>query len=222
MRVNSAGYALIKQSEGLRLTAYKDVVGVWTIGYGHTSAAGMPIVKPKMSITRQEADAILKRDVDTFAAGVQSLIRVKLNDNQFSGVVSLAFNIGLGAFGKSSVLKAINNNQFQNVPALMKRFNRAGNTVLPALLTRRAKEAQLFMKPDRSAVALVAAGGGGLGFLGTISASSQEAQDTIWGISPITDTIAGISEHMAGLVAGGVALFLVGCLAAGIYKWARS
>ncbi|HHN72786.1 MAG TPA: lysozyme, partial [Thermopetrobacter sp.] len=66
-RINEATLALIREFEGLRLTAYRDAAGVWTIGYGHTSMAGPPEVRPGMRIGREEAERILRADVERFA-----------------------------------------------------------------------------------------------------------------------------------------------------------
>ncbi len=103
--------ALIRRFEGVRLRAYRDSAGVWTIGYGHTSMAGPPKVKPGMRITRREAEEILRRDVEKFARGVAREIgpqaMQRLNENQFGALVSFAFNVGLGNFRRSSVLRAV-------------------------------------------------------------------------------------------------------------------
>ena len=65
-RINAAGLKLVQQWEGLKLTAYKDVAGIWTIGYGHTSAAGAPLVKPGMTVTKLAASHILQADLAKF------------------------------------------------------------------------------------------------------------------------------------------------------------
>lgn len=108
MQTSAAGRAAIKQREGVVLTAYLDSVGVWTIGVGHTSAAGAPKVSSGMKITAAEADEILSRDLAIFEAAVSSAVRVNLNQNEFDALVSLAFNIGPGAFKKSTLVKKLN------------------------------------------------------------------------------------------------------------------
>ena len=148
MRVNQAGIELIKSFEGCRLRAYVDTVGVWTIGYGHTSMAGPPKVVPGMRITEDEAEEILKRDVEKFANKIKPLIKVELNDNQFSALVSFAYNVGPGAFKRSSVLRAVNNRDFENVPRYLLRWVKAGGRVLRGLVRRRKAEGKLFMKED--------------------------------------------------------------------------
>jgi GH24 family phage-related lysozyme (muramidase) len=104
MRVSEEGLALIRHFEGFRGQAYRDAVGVWTIGFGHTAMAGPPAVTPGLRISREEANAILARDVEKFAGGVRDAVKVPLSDAQFSALVSFAYNVGLGAFRSSSVL----------------------------------------------------------------------------------------------------------------------
>ncbi len=108
MQTSAAGRAAIKQREGVVLTAYLDSVGIWTIGVGHTSAAGAPKVSSGMKITAAEADEILSRDLAVFEAAVSSAVRVNLTQNEFDALVSLAFNIGAGAFKKSTLIKKLN------------------------------------------------------------------------------------------------------------------
>ncbi|MDT4867069.1 Phage lysozyme [compost metagenome] len=102
-RINAAGLSLVKQWEGLRTRAYRDVAGVWTIGYGQTSAAGAPTVKPDMAITEAQAEDILRADLATFEEQVSRLVKVPLTDNQFAVLVSFDFNTG--RLGKSTLLK---------------------------------------------------------------------------------------------------------------------
>lgn len=108
MITSKNGRELIKQREGVRLTAYTDGAGILTIGVGHTSAAGAPVVKKGMKITEKESDAILSRDLSIFERAVNESVKVKLNQNEFDALVSLAFNIGGAAFKKSTLLKNLN------------------------------------------------------------------------------------------------------------------
>jgi len=146
MEVNKAGFDLIKEYEGWRGTAYKDSVGVWTIGYGHTSMAGAPAVKPGLTITKTEGEAILQKDVKAFAEGVKKLIKVNLSDNQFSALVSFAYNVGLFNFERSSVLKNVNSSLYSRVPFSLSLWNKAGGRVLAGLIHRRAAEGELFSR----------------------------------------------------------------------------
>jgi lysozyme len=144
MQVNENGLTLIRKFEGFRARAYRDAVGVWTIGYGHTSRAGPPQVKAGLVVTRARAAQILAKDVAMFAEGVAGLVTAVLNDNQFSALVSFAYNVGLGNFRKSSVLSAVNREDFEAVPRRLALWSRAGGRVLPGLVRRRAAEAALF------------------------------------------------------------------------------
>lgn len=145
MQLTHAGLELIKAHEGLRLKAYKCPAGVWTIGYGHTSAAGRPTVTPSFKITVEEAEAILRNDLKKFEDVVKRLVKVELTDNQFSALVSFVYNVGEGNFAKSSVLKALNSKQFDLVPSKLALWNKGNGKVLPGLVKRRAAEAALFM-----------------------------------------------------------------------------
>jgi lysozyme len=153
MNITPDGLALIKNFEGFRAHAYKDAVGIWTIGFGHTSRAGEPHVLAGLTISRDEADAILERDVNTFAEGVRHSLRVPLTDEQFSALVSFAYNVGVGAFANSSVLAAVNRQDFSAVPRRLALWNKAGGRVLPGLVRRRAAEAELFARGTPQATA---------------------------------------------------------------------
>jgi lysozyme len=144
MNVTNEGLALIKRFEGFKAKAYRCPAGVWTIGYGHTAMAGAPGVKAGMSVSREEASAILKRDVERFADGVRQALTVTLDDRQFSALVSFAYNVGLGAFRSSSVLKAVNAGDLAAVPRRLGLWVKAQGRVLPGLVKRRAAEASLF------------------------------------------------------------------------------
>ncbi len=153
MRVNAGGLALIKASEGFRAKAYLCPANVWTIGYGHTAMAGPPDVVKGHIMTQAEAEEVLGRDVTQFANQIAPLIRTRLNDNQFSALVSFAYNVGVGGFRSSSVLRAVNAGDFAAVPRRLQLWVKAGGRVLPGLVKRRASEAQLFMRPP-GAIAL--------------------------------------------------------------------
>ena len=147
---------LIRRFEGLRLTAYRDAAGVWTIGYGHTSRAGPPKVRPGMRITRAGAEDILRRDLETFASQVEKALGAsarRLNENQFGALVSFAYNVGIGNFRRSSVLRAVKAGRFKDVPRLLMRWTKAGGRHLRGLERRRRAEGQLFTAPPEQAAA---------------------------------------------------------------------
>ena len=106
MKMTERGRKLLIAREGCKLKAYRDSVGVWTIGVGHTSGSGPPHVKQGMTITQAQADIIFDDDVAEFEDGVSALLEGEpVEPHQFDAYVSLAFNIGLGAFGSSTTLR---------------------------------------------------------------------------------------------------------------------
>ncbi|WP_047238415.1 lysozyme [Chromobacterium subtsugae] len=143
MKTNAAGISLIKQFEGVRLAAYQDMEGVWTIGYGHTG----PDVKKGMAITQQQADQLLAEDLQTFETGVGKAVTVPLNENQFSALVSFSYNLGLGNLRSSTLLRLLNKGDYAGAAAQFPRWDRAGGQVVPGLLRRRQAEQALFLTP---------------------------------------------------------------------------
>jgi lysozyme len=148
MKMTDEGLELIKAFEGFRSRAYRDPVGVWTIGYGHTSMAGLPEVRAGMMVSEAEAAEILRCDVEMFARGVRQRLTRKVSDTQFSALVSFAYNVGLGALAKSSVLRAVNAGDFEAVPRRLALWTKAGGRTLPGLVRRRAAEAALFVSGE--------------------------------------------------------------------------
>lgn len=143
-RINAAGLSLVKQWEALRTAAYRDAVGVWTIGYGHTNAAGGPVVTAGMEITAEEADVILQSDLSKFEARVERLVKVALTDNQFAALVSFDFNTG--ALDKSTLLKKLNKGDYNAAPVELMKWVNAGGKKLNGLVNRRSAEAGLWAK----------------------------------------------------------------------------
>lgn len=137
--INAAGMDIVKRSEGMRLKAYICPAGVLTIGYGSTG----PHVRPGMTITAEQAESLLRSDLRRFEDGVADLAKVA-TDNQFSALVSLAFNIGLGALGSSTLLRKHNAADYAGAKAEFARWVRGGGKVLPGLVTRRTDEAELY------------------------------------------------------------------------------
>jgi len=147
-KINETGLALIKQWEGLRLQAYQDSKGVWTIGYGHTSAAGAPYVQKGMKISERQADAILARDLGQYETAVSEAVKVSLTDNQFAALVSFTYNVGVGALRKSTLLKKLNRGDYDAVPVELMKWVNAGGKKLKGLENRRAAEAGLWVQGE--------------------------------------------------------------------------
>lgn len=146
MKVSANGLSLIARFEGKRLTAYRDAVGVLTIGYGHTSAAGSPVVTDGMVITDAMALAILAQDVTRFETSVERVLTRTPSQNQFDAMVSLCYNVGPGNFGKSQVLADFNAGDDLGASLAFSHFSKAGGITLKGLVSRRAEEANLFTR----------------------------------------------------------------------------
>ena len=141
MKISETGLNLIKQFEGCHLTAYKDPVGIWTIGYGHTKG-----VKAGQKITQAQADAYLKQDVETAEKAV-SKYKYNYNQNQFDALVSFTFNCGTGN------LKLITSNgsrTLAQISARIPNYSKAKGKVLAGLIHRRAAEKKLFDTPFKT------------------------------------------------------------------------
>jgi lysozyme len=109
MKMSPHGRAVLSQREGRRLVAYRDTRGVWTIGVGHSSEAGTPPpVRPGMTITAAQCDAILRGDLAPREAVLSGWLKRPATQSQFDAMLSLMFNIGAGAFKGSAVLHLFN------------------------------------------------------------------------------------------------------------------
>lgn len=148
MRTSAAGIRHIREFEGERLKAYRCSANVLTIGVGHTSAAGAPEVTEDMTITQEESAEILARDLQKFEKGVEKLLKVEVSQNQFDVLVSFAFNCGLGSLQKSTLLKRVNEENFDAVPAELMKWTKAGGKEISGLVRRRRAEAKLWRGVD--------------------------------------------------------------------------
>jgi len=157
MKTSEGGRALIEKYEGLILRAYDDYndkivpegqtpKGVLTIGYGHTTSAGAPIVYIGQQITAAEADRILSEDLGKVEVQVNSSVRVPITQNQFDALVSFEFNTG--ALKRSTLLVKLNNKDYEGAADQFLVWNKAGGRVLEGLERRREAERALFLSPD--------------------------------------------------------------------------
>ena len=140
MMTSKKGVDLIKHFEGVRLKAYKDAVGIPTIGYGSTKGVTMG-----MKITAQEAEGLLRRDLQRFEDAVNEYVLVPLNQSQFDALVSFSYNVGTGALRKSTLLKKLNKRDYAGASLEFLRWTRAGKRRLKGLVRRREAERQLFI-----------------------------------------------------------------------------
>lgn len=141
MKLSETGRNLIKEFEGLRLTAYQDSVGVWTIGYGHTQG-----VYSGMTITEAQANIFLDQDVISHASGIFKYITVQLNQNQFDALVSFHFNLGADILQGTALLTYINSKNWQQAANEMNKYVNAGGKPLEGLIRRRKAETDLFLR----------------------------------------------------------------------------
>ena len=142
MKINQTGLQIIKDSESLYLKSYLCPANVWTIGWGHTRN-----VRSNMTCTKQQAEQWLQEDLTLFEQIVDKSVKVRLNDDQFSALVGLVFNIGGNAFASSTLLKLLNNSDYQGASNQFERWVKGNNnSVLPGLVKRRKLEKELFMK----------------------------------------------------------------------------
>ena len=139
MNIGQKGIELIKHFEGCELEAYKCPAGVWTIGYGHIKG-----VSEGMSITQEQAEQMLLDELKEYENYINELVVVDLSQNQFDALVSWVYNLGPANLSASTMLKVLNSGEYEDVPAQMKRWNKAGGKVLEGLIRRREAEACLF------------------------------------------------------------------------------
>lgn len=139
MQMTDAGKAMLKRFEGCRLEAYQDVAGVWTIGFGHTHG-----VKSGDTWTQGQADRAFDVETAEFAGAVANMLRVNVAPCRFDAICSLAYNIGLGAFAKSTLLTCLNRGDFHQAALQFTVWNKAGGQFNGGLLKRRTEEMYLF------------------------------------------------------------------------------
>lgn len=143
MKISTKGIELIKKFEGCKLFAYRDSVGIATIGYGHTKN-----VKMGMAITQQQAEAFLKEDVAPIEKVLNSL-NINFTQGQFDALVSWNFNLGLGNFKSSTMYKYIVERKSDlEITQQMVKWHNAGGKPLLGLRKRRCAEANLFLGKD--------------------------------------------------------------------------
>ena len=138
-KTSEEGVALIKKFEGCELEAYRCSADVPTIGYGHTKN-----VSDGDTCTAQEAEDMLKKDLEEFEFYVNDLVEQDLKQNEFDALVAWTFNLGPTNLRTSTMLKRLNEGDFDEVPYEMRRWNKAGGQVLDGLVRRIEAEALLF------------------------------------------------------------------------------
>ena len=147
MKISAEGLSLIKKFEGCELEAYKCSAGVWTIGYGHTKG-----VEEGMTITKDQAEEMLLEELVEYEKAVEEAVHNQLDQCMFDALVSWTYNLGPTNLNSSTMLKVLNAGEYDEVPAQIKRWNKAGGKVLEGLIRRREAEALLFEGKDWSDV----------------------------------------------------------------------
>lgn len=153
MKCNKAGVDIIKKYETLSLVAYYCPAKILTIGWGHTG----PDVKSGMLISENMANLLLEKDLERFEKEVSSLLKVPVNENQFSALVSFAFNCGSDiddddiaeGLGDSTLLKKLNCGDIIGAAEEFPKWNKCKGKVLNGLTKRRMEEKQLFLSPSK-------------------------------------------------------------------------
>lgn len=144
MKISENGLNLIANFEGLSLTAYRCPAGFLTIGYGHL------IKKDEIfrKITKSQALQLFRKDLEIFETCVNLFVKVKLNQNQFDSLVSLAFNIGEWAFRRSTLLLLLNKSFYYDASNEFMKWVFIGTDISEGLINRRKIEKVLFLKKD--------------------------------------------------------------------------
>jgi len=144
MKISENGLELIKHFEGFESKAYYCAAGVLTIGYGHTQG-----VDENDEWSEAHASHMLEIEIEEgYGKAVNDLVTVPLDQNMYDALVSWVYNLGVGNFKSSTLLKVLNSGDYEGVPAQIKRWNKAGGKVLEGLTRRREAEANLFEGKD--------------------------------------------------------------------------
>lgn len=140
MKLSEKGRALLIELEGKSNHVYEDVAGLKTIGVGHLLRYGEHMTY----LNDQQIDNLLSDDLAIFEKSINTLVRVPVDQDQFDALVIFAFNVGIGAFSGSTLLKVLNHGDYENVPDQLMRWNKDGGKVIAGLTNRRKAEIQLW------------------------------------------------------------------------------
>lgn len=146
MKTGPRGITLIKESESFRARPYLCPAGIPTIGYGCTYyPSGKKVTLADKPITEHEACVVLENVLATFEKAVERLVKVALSQGEFDALVSFAYNVGVGNFEKSTLLRKLNAGDRKGAAEQFGKWVNSNGKVLPGLVTRRAKEKALFL-----------------------------------------------------------------------------
>jgi lysozyme len=141
LQYSAAGETVIESFEGYSNTAYKDVGGVWTIGYGHTQD-----VKPGDICTEEQAQTWLSQDIRWSVDEVKRVVSVPLTQNEFDALVDFVYNVGSGNFESSTMLKLLNSGDYASAAGEFAKWDMASGKQVAGLLNRRLAERDEFLK----------------------------------------------------------------------------
>lgn len=143
MQISQRGIDALKEHEGLRTRAYRDVAGVWTIGYGTIKIKGKP-VEAGMTCTLQEAEEWLRDDLAWAQTAVNRLVKVGLTQSMYDALVSFVYNVGESAFARSTMLRKLNTGDYAGAAEQFDRWIFAGGKPVRGLVNRRRVERSMF------------------------------------------------------------------------------
>ena len=144
--INEAGLGIIKSFEGWASSAYRCPANRWTIGWGSTwDIDGNPVTASHPDIDETAGTALLRREVHHVEGGIKKLIKVALNQNQFSALCSFAFNVGTGNLQNSTLRSKLNRGEYDGASLEFPKWRRAGGKILKGLVLRREAERKLFL-----------------------------------------------------------------------------
>jgi len=148
VQISQEGLDLVRTSERCVLHVYNDIAGNASIGWGHLLHRG-PIlsIEAGHTITQQQADLFLAQDLRWAETEVNLRVKQPLNQNQFDALVDFVYNLGSGTFENSHLLDSLNRGDYASVPINLKQYVHSGGKVIPALVIRRNREAEMFERP---------------------------------------------------------------------------
>lgn len=156
-KLSPSGYDFIARWEGLELKAYRDSAGLWTIGIGHLLTRselssgkiyiGGLMVKWRNGISEQEAYTLFEQDASKTIQAIRSGVTALINQNHFDALVSWTFNVGVGAFSNSTLLRLLNQKQYGMAAKQFERWIWSGGRIVQGLINRRKAERELFERP---------------------------------------------------------------------------
>lgn len=146
MKMSTRGRKLLIEREGCILQSYQDSVGVWTIGVGHTAAAGAPVPIPGMRITSEDAESILTKDLVLYERAINDALKVPVTQNEFDAMVSICFNVG-PKFANSTCIKRLNAGDREGAAEAIMFWNKP-----PEIINRRRSEYRQFKTPYQGMV----------------------------------------------------------------------